>query len=271
MSASVVFFRELRAGVKPVLLWSVVMVLALASGMTKYAALSSVTEAGMSVTELLQGMPASLRGLLGFGNFDVGTLVGYLGILFIYIELVLAVQATLLGANIIAKEERDKTAEYLFGKPVRRSHVVAAKLLAALVQVTVLFAVTLGITLAVVPAYNTGPDLTPEILSLFGSLALVQLVFLTLGAALASVLRNPGHAGGWASAVLVVGYLIARLTGTIGELEVLNILSPFAWFNLDDLVAGKGLETVPVVASLGLAVLLVGVSLGAFPRRDLRI
>ena len=48
------------------------------------------------------------------------------------------IHAAMLGATIIAKEERDKTAEFLFVKPVSRSKIISFKLLVALVNIVIL-------------------------------------------------------------------------------------------------------------------------------------
>ena len=52
------------------------------------------------------------------------------------------IHAAMLGATIIAKEERDKTSEFLFAKPVLRSTIITAKLLAAFVNIVVFNLIT---------------------------------------------------------------------------------------------------------------------------------
>ena len=62
--------------------------------------------------------------LLGFSDLDLSKVSGYYGMLFIYLLLMATIHAAMLGATIIAKEERDKTSEFLFVKPVSRSKVI---------------------------------------------------------------------------------------------------------------------------------------------------
>jgi ABC-2 type transport system permease protein len=266
-----VFWRELRANLKPLLIWSVALVLLVISGMTKYTALSSAGAGGASLTELLKQMPDTLRALLGFGHLDVTSLLGYLVMLMLYFELTLALHAALLGAGILSKEERLHTAEFLFAKPVTRTAVTTAKFAAALVQLVVLNLLTLATTLAVLPAYHQGPDISAQVLNLFASVAFVQVVFLTLGFALAALLRDPRRAGAWTSAVVVVAYVLDRLAPLSPGLAALDTVSPFSWFAFESLASGRGLGAGPMVVAALSAVALAGFALWNFPRRDLRV
>ena len=270
MFASAVFWRELRAELKALLIWSLAMVLLVVSGMTKYTALSAAGATGASVTDLLAQMPESLRALLGFGTLDVASLVGYLVMLMLYFELTLAIHAALLGAGILSKEERLKTVEFLYAKPISRTGVVMAKFAAALVQLVVLNLLTLVTTLGVLPAYNHGPDISSQVLNLFASVAFVQVVFLTLGFALASVLRDSRKAGAWATGLVVATYLVDRMAPLSPPLKALDAASPFSWFQLDSLASGEALQGLSMVGASLLVVGLGALSLWAFPRRDLR-
>lgn len=69
--------------------------------------------------------------LTGFYAIECGNILGIGGALF----------AAMLSSNLLCKEEKERTAEYLLTHPVRRSQVVAGKLLAMLVQTVVMNAV----------------------------------------------------------------------------------------------------------------------------------
>ncbi|CAM5207458.1 ABC transporter OS=Lysinibacillus sphaericus OX=1421 GN=LYSIN_01899 PE=4 SV=1 [Lysinibacillus sphaericus] len=113
-----IFLKELKSHRKSLIFWSIGVFLMVASGMTKYEAYSS---SGQSINKLMADMPKSLRAVLGFNDLDLTKASGYYGMLFLYLVLMATIHAVMLGATIIAKEERDKTSEFLFVKPVSRS------------------------------------------------------------------------------------------------------------------------------------------------------
>jgi len=262
-----IFLRELKANRKALIIWSTCMFLLILSGMAKYTAYS----AGGDAAAVFADLPYSLKALLGFGSFDVTTMSGYFALLFLYIELAVAIHAVLLGAGIIAKEERDKTTEFLMVKPISRTLVVTSKLFAALINVVILNLVSLVSSLIMVAAYNKGDDISSEIIMFFVSMFLVQLIFLSLGAALAAFMNDPKSSGSLSTGILLTTFIISKITDMTNSLKALNVFTPFKYFSYKDLVEGNGLNIVIVILSL----LLIGVFSAStylfYNKRDLKI
>ncbi|MHB1418982.1 MAG: ABC transporter permease subunit [Bacillota bacterium] len=262
-----VFLRELKDNRKSLIIWSFCMFLLVASGMGKYTAYS----ASGANNELFNKIPHSLKALLGFGSFDVTTIGGYFALLFLYIEIAAAIHAVMLGSGIIAKEERDKTTEFLITKPVSRTTIITSKLLAALANIIVLNVVSLFSSIILVADYNKGADISGEIVMFMLSMFIVQLIFLSLGAMLAALIRNPKASGSLSVGILLTSFVISKITDLTDRLNFLNLLSPFKYFNYSDMVTGKGLNFGIVILSL-LLVAAFSVSTYFFYRkRDLNV
>jgi ABC-2 type transport system permease protein len=268
-----IFLRELKANRKALIIWSVCMLLLVVCGMAKYSAYTSPsgTSGGQSINDLLKVMPTSIKALMGFGSFDVSTIAGYFAILIVYTELTLAIHAALLGAGIIAKEERDKTTEYLMVKPVSRAAVITSKLIAGLVNVFILNIVTLISSLALIPIYNKAQDITGVILLMFLSMFIVQLIFLSLGAVLAACMKNPKGSGAIATGIILVAYFVARITDMFVKLSFLDVISPFKYFDLERIIKGNGLNIVPVLLSLALVAVFTFSTYYFYQKRDLKV
>lgn len=262
-----VFIRELKANRKALIIWSISMFLLVLSGMAKYKAYSSAGAANA----LFLDMPPSIKILLGFGSFDVTTISGFFALLFLYIELAAALHAALLGAGIIAKEERDKTTEYLMTKPVSRAAVITSKLMAALVNIIVINVVSLVSSIFVVAAYDKATDISVKISLFFLSMFIVQLIFLSFGAFLAAFMRNPKSSGSFAVAVLLIGFVISKLTDLTETLNFLNLFSPFKYFSYYKLEGGGGLNFTIVILSLVLVAVLTASTYYFYQRRDLNV
>jgi len=262
-----IFIRELRANRKALIIWSACMFLLVLSGMAKYTAYSS----GGQSAAVFNDMPYSIKALLGMGSFDLTTMSGYFAMLFLYIELAVAIHAALIGAGIIAKEERDKTSEFLMIKPVSRKTVITSKLLAAFVNVAIVNIVTLAASVSMVSSYNKGNDITVEIILFMLSMFIVQLIFMSLGAAIAAFMKNPKSSGSAAIGLLVMAFIIAKITDLTDKLNFLNVLSPFKYFSYADIVNGKGLAIAIVILSLLLVAALSASAYFFYPKRDLKL
>lgn len=262
-----IFLRELRASRKALIIWSVCMFLGVLSGMSKYTTYSSGGAASQALTEL----PHSMRALFGMGSFNVSTMSGFFAFLFSYIVLAAAIHAALLGSGIIAKEERDKTSEFLMVKPVSRTAVITSKLLAALVNIVVINVVTLLSSFFLVAAYNKGKDISGEIAVFLLTMFIVQLIFLSLGALLSAFMKNPKASGATATSILLGSYVISKITDLANHLDFLNILSPFKYFSYTDIVSGDGISLVVVILTLLLIAAFSVSTYFFYQKRDLNV
>ncbi len=203
-----VFRREMKAHRKSLIIWCVSMIFLIASGSAgKYAGFSST---GESMNDLMQAMPQSLQAITGMGSFDLSQATGFYGVLFIYMALLAAIHAVLLGSTIISKEERDKTAEFLFVKPISRRKVVRIKLLAAVVNVLVL-----SRCLTHQPGdcrvLQRRSFLCADVGVTIAGMLMLQLIFLMLGAWVGAGYKKSGKANAISAAILFLTFLLSRL------------------------------------------------------------
>lgn len=260
-----IFWRELKALRRSLIIWSIAIFLMIVSSIGKFKAYA---ETGQSMNELLAQIPGSIKAVLGMGNFDLTKVSGFYGMLYLYLLLLATVHAALLGANIIAKEERDKTTEFLLVKPVSRTQIITAKLLAALFNIVVFNLVTLVFSIALMGKYAKGEDITAEIGTLMVGMFILQLMFLLIGTATAAAGRRPKSAASAATAILLVTFVISSLININGSLEPLQYLTPFAYFKAERLLGGGGFEPVFLLLSLAIIALLTVVTYVSYKKRD---
>lgn len=262
-----IFFRELKANRKSLIIWCAVMIALVLGGMAKYTAYSS----GGASNQVINDLPQSVKALLGMGSLDVTTMSGFFALLFLYIAVPAAIHAAILGSGILAKEERDKTVEFLIVKPVSRFTVITSKLSAALVNVVIFNIVTLAASIGMVASYNNGKDITGEIVVFFLSMFIIQLIFLSLGALISAFMKNPKGAGSIASGLVIGAYIVSEITSVNGQLNALNVLSPFKYFSYDRIIAGDGLDPVIVVLSVLLVAVFTAFTYFFYKKRDLNV
>lgn len=263
-----IFIRELRAHRKSLIIWSIVMLFMIVSGMGKY---SAYVGSGQSITNLMETMPKSMKAILGFGNFDVTKASGFYGLLYLYLVILATIHSSMLGANIIAKEERDKTTEFLMVKPVSRTTVISAKLLAALFNVIVINIVTMVFSITIVGGYAKGQSITGDILILMAGMFILQLLFLFLGTGIAAMSKNPKVSASVATTVLLVSFIISIVIDMNSSLEGLKYITPFKYFTADSMMYGGGFDAIFVVLSLIIITVMIYVTYAFYRKRDLKV
>lgn len=263
-----IFIREMKAHRKSLILWSIGMLFMIIGGMGKF---SYYVDSGQSMIELISKIPKTLRAILGFGDFDVTKASGFYGMLFLYILVMVTIHASMLGANIISKEESEKTSEFLMVKPVSRSRIITEKLLAALANVLILNIVTLGLSITIVGKYSRGEAVTSDILILMVGMFILQLLFLFIGTAIASLSKNPKTSANVATTVLLVTFILSIITDMNSKLEGLKYITPFKYFDAANMMYGKGLDPVFVILSFVIIAALIYVTYAFYKKRDLNV
>jgi len=263
-----VFLREMKANLKSLIFWSLGMLFMIIGGMAKYA---TYVGSGQSITELISKIPGTLRAVLGFGNFDLTKASGFYGMLYLYLLVMTTIHAVMLGANIIAKEERDKVTEFLMVKPMSRSRILTAKLAAGLANIAMLNLVTMALSISIVGQYSQGESITGAILILMAGMFVLQVVFLFLGTGISAISRDPKISASIATTVLLVAYLISVAVDMSSSLDALRYLTPFKYFEAAPLLATGGFDAVYVVLSLGIIIVSGIATYFFYNRRDLSV
>ena len=134
------FRRELKAGLKPFLLWTLGLFVFIFAGIVKS---SAAMADGQFMTELISKFPRIVVAVMGMANVDIAQFGGFYAVLMQYVFVLTAVYAVHLGNNAVSRESIDKTYEFLFAKPRSRSFILARKLLSALVYLVAYAALNL--------------------------------------------------------------------------------------------------------------------------------
>jgi ABC-2 type transport system permease protein len=262
------FKREMRANRKSLIIWSIGVIFMVAAGMGKY---SSLEGTGQSMNALMADMPKSLQAIMGTGSLNLSTPIGYYGVLFLYLAVMGAIHAAMLGSNIIAKEERDKTVEFLLVKPVSRTRMITSKLIAALVNILIFNIVTFATSLGMVQKYAEGENVTGDISLLMAGMFILQLIFLLIGTAIAASFKNAKKATSLATGILLILFILSIAIDMNEKLDGLKFLTPFKYYDAKIVLQEGGFEPLYLAFS---ALLLIGLTIVTYMfygKRDMNV
>jgi ABC-2 type transport system permease protein len=262
-----IFLRELKANLKSLAIWCGIMLLLIFVAVTKFSAFAG----DPSMLSILNSMPKALIDAMSLRAFNLTTLSGFYGLMFIYFALLGGIAAAMWSSDSISKEERDKTVEFSLVLPVSRSKVITAKILTALVNCIVFILVTWGVSLVAVQRYN--PDsafyhfLTLEMVAMF----VIELVFLSVGLLLGCTMKQYKRSGSTAIAIILVAYFLAIFSGMEPKVDFLKYFTPFKYFDAGVFFRSGSLDWVYLLISAGIIVVCVIASYFAYNKRDLYI
>jgi len=265
-----VYFREIKSHWKGFLGWSAAIAFTIVSGMVKFQGYNTASGKS-SIGELLKTFPKPILAIFGMSGLDVTKMIGYVGIMYLYIVLIAAIYAALAGAEIISKEELDKTSEFLYPKPVSRSRVLTEKILAAATYQLLFFVVAVITNIWIVDYYNSGDSLTPQVMTLMWGVLLFQLVSFSFGVFFAGIFKNPKLPTAAVTTVVVSSYLLSVFIDINASLDFLKPLTPFQYFGAPKIIAESQLDPIYVVMVLAISALLFALTYYFYNNRDLTI
>ena len=262
-----IFLRELRANFRSLLIWSVIMLLLIIVGVAKFAAYSGNPE----MLKILDSMPPAMLDAMNLRAFNLTTLSGFFGIMFVYFGLMGAIAAAMWGSEIISKEERDKTVEFSLVLPVSRSRVVTAKALAALVNCIAFVLITWAVSLMQAPSYNPDKAFYDFLALEMQAMFVIEVIFLAVGLLLGCAMKQYKRSSSTAVAIILATYFMSIISSMQANLDSLKYLTPFRYFDAGVLLHEGRMDPGFVLLS---AVIVAASMIGAYvtySRRDLYI
>jgi ABC-2 type transport system permease protein len=177
-----------------------------------------------------------------------------------------AIEAMNFGISIISKETRERTADFLLAKPVSRTAIVNAKLLAALTMLlatdVLYYAVASIMASAIATGYSNKLFFMVNITLLF-----VQLIFFALGV-IVSVIFNKLKSVLPVSLGVVFGlYIIGALIAT-GPNDASRFISPFRYFDSAYIVKNASYEAPYVIAGAVIVIVAIAASYFIYNKKD---
>ncbi|RSK26048.1 ABC transporter [Bacillus sp. HMF5848] len=260
------FMHELKSYQKSLLFWCIGSMFLVIATMTEYGTYSD----NQQINELIKGMPKSLQALIGSGDLDLSKAIDYFGVIYLYLLVMGAIHALMLGASIISKEEAEKTADFLFVKPITRARVVTIKLSAVFVNIIVFNFVTFATAYMSVQMHTDSAGIFRDVLTLMIGLLLLQYLFMGAGAAIAAGKKKPKSATGMGTAIVLLLFILSILIDINSSLEVLKHVNPFKYFVASDLIHGGELNVSYVIISVLATIIFVVLAYLSYNKRDLQ-
>lgn len=263
-----IFLREMKANKKSLIFWIIGLLFMIGGGMGKFEGASA---SGQSMKDILEQMPRTFQVMIGASAFDISKASGFYGMLFIFLVIMGTIHAAMLGANIISKEQRDKTSEFLYVKPLSRSKIISWKLAAAAANILIFNIVTGALSVTMVNYFGKGGSIAGDIVKLMVGMLLLQIIFMVIGTGIAAISKNNNIAASAATGIILVTYILSMGIDMNEKLEFLKYLTPFKYFEAKNLMGGGSFEPVFLILSIVLIGILLNVTYTFYKKRDLYV
>lgn len=255
--------HELRQGKTALMVWTVSIAFLLVVCVMLYPEMKGDMDsvgdmfASMgSFTEAFGMDKVNFGSLEGFYAVECGNILGLGGAFF----------AAFCAVAVLAKEEKDHTAEFLLTHPVSRAQIVTEKLIAVMLQIVILNVLILAAALISIAAIGE-EIMWKELLLLHLAYFLLQVELAGICFGVSAFLRKGSLGIGLGIATIM--YFLNLISNISDEAEFLKYITPFGYAEGTDIVTDASLDGGLVALGMLFCLIGIGAAFWQYCRKDL--
>jgi len=262
------FLKEMRRNAFSFILWMLAITLLISLTMSVYPTFFQNQSKVLGMMNLVPRGALQFKGISDFN--DLLSVLGFYAVNnIIYMMVLGSIFAIVLSSNILLKEEYQKTAEYLFTRPLTRKEIFLTKLTVVIFYVFALNLVTalagfICIGLVKTETYNIQAFM---ILSIYTFL--LNMLFGALGLFLSALVKRPRPVTTFSIGLVLVLYFIYTLSKITDSAAGIGYLSPFKYVRMDVINPAYRLDFWKGLYFSGITLLLVVIAYRLYSRKDI--
>jgi ABC-2 type transport system permease protein len=264
-----IFKRELKRNLKSLIIWSIVL-----SGLilVTLSVFPQFAQQQKNMAKLLEAYPESIKKAFGMNELNMGDLMGFYGVeIYMMTTLLGSIYSAILASNILAKEENEKTIEFLLSKPITRSRIVTEKLLAVLVNILIFNGVS---TIASIIGFQFAkdPDVPTDTFSLLiAATILLHLTFSAIAFMLSSLMKKTRNILSISLGVVLAAYFMNVMAGISEDLEFLKYFSPFKYVDAASIINDNEIKLLYIFIMVAVILISIVTAYMVYRKKDIAV
>lgn len=258
-----IYIKELKQSFKSLCIWTASISFLMLVCIVLFPEMKNEMDSVSDVFANMGGFTAafgmdklSFGELMGFYGIECGNIIGIGGGFF----------AALTGISALAKEEKERTAEFLLTHPVSRFSVVSQKLLSVVTQVIILNLVVVGASLISAAAIGENYEMK-EFVLLHTAYLIMQLEIscICLGASAFIKRGSIGIGLGFALAL----YFMNIVCNISDRADFLRYITPYAYSEASSIISDARLDTGLIAMGAVIAAAGIAISFFKYIKKDI--
>ncbi len=258
---------ELKIKRKALLFWSIGLILLYVAGSMEFEGIAGANSESIDV--IFNYYPPIVLSLMGITEaIDFSSLNGYTWVLGYYGTVMASFYAITLGASVVNRELIDKTFEFLFTKPRKRTYILGMKILSGFLCLTAFSFINLVGSILIMNPVDKNLDISNlMILSSIGTYV-TSVLFYAISLFVTTRMKKRSTS----SKILNLFFLFTFVLGGVYDVttngEILRFFTPLRYFLYQDASANT-INMWFVLIALALIMTLMVLAYKTFNKRDL--
>lgn len=261
------FLKELKRNRKNLWIWTAIVV-----GFTLMvlSIFPFMKEMGKDMAQLMDKMPPELSKAFGMDSQTWSNILGFYATYYgVYIVVLMSVFSASTGANIISKEEKDRTAEFLLTKPLDRRDVFYSKIQSLSVLMVVIYSIqSMFAVFGILMFGGDNVDWMAFWIMQFSGIFLLSF-FTACGVLMSMYLTPKKNFMGLVVGLTFGTYFLNAIAKSTSETEFLGYASPFHYFDFTIFDPNYSFNFLGAAIFLILSVLIILISFRTYLKKDI--
>ena len=247
--------REFKVNFKSFVIWLAILIIIFLVVYIIYPYI--ITDETMkSIDEMMTIFPKEILKAFNMDMTSISTAYGWFkseG--FTFILLIIGVYSSLLGTNILLKEEDDETIEYLSSLPIKRSKIVTSKVVSGISYIIImilLFGLFNYISLLISGSFNQKEFFLLSLTPIFVSVPLFAISLF-----ISSFFHNSKRVIGISLGLVFISYIINVLSELSDKVKFLKYFSIYSLANIRSVIETCSLNWLIIVISFVITTLFI--------------
>ncbi|MGP4079593.1 ABC transporter permease subunit [Pseudalkalibacillus sp. R45] len=264
-----IFKQEFKWNFRGLLIWSVILGGLVFLMMQIFPDFAKQQE---NLEALMSAYPEGIKKAFNMDKVSLGTVLGFYAIEgYMLITLIGSIYVVLLAGNMVAKEEGEKTIEFLLSKPITRSEMLTQKLLVVIVNI-ILFNVFVSLfNFAAFMIVDDGSFEFVPFLLLSIAPILLHFTFASIAYLLSTVLRKGRQILSVTVGLVFITYFLQVISSVSDQLEVLKYFSPFEYVDPADIIKSETLDGLYILIMAGIMLICTIASFLYYRKKDIAV
>jgi len=258
--------RELKVNFKSFIIWTLILIVMFLVVFLVYPYI--ITDDTMkNLDEMMEVFPPELLKAFNMDLASINTAYGWLkseG--FMFVLLIIGIYSSMLGFNIVSKEEYDKTIEYLGSLPIKRSTILKNKIIVSfiyMISIVLIIGLFNYIALLISGDFNQKEYLLLSITPIF-----IALPLFSLNLFISTILKKSKKSNGISLGLVFLFYMITVLSELSTKVEFLKYFSIYTLADTRNIIENTKLNPIIICISIIITILFISLTYIKYNKKE---
>ena len=261
------YLRELSDNKKTFFIWTGTLIVI---NIIIFSFYPSIADEAASFKELLQSYPEVMLKIFGAHQLDLSNILHSFGVYsYLFISLLGSIYALSLGSEIIAKEQNDKTIEFLLAKPISRRSIITSKTMAVFTYILVFNLILFIFDYALLEIFKRDQYSIKlfVILSLGG--LMLHLTYAAIGIFISSVITKVRTVMPISLGIVFGMFAISKASSISDRLSGLKYITPFSYVDATDIITNGRIDYIFIIIMIAIIAFFMSAAYVYYSRKDI--